>query len=43
LPLRVIFETPTVRTLAEHVETLIWNASQTVATQDSGDREEVEI
>jgi acyl transferase domain-containing protein len=43
LPLRVIFETPTVRTLAEHVETLIWNASQTAATEDSGDREEVEI
>jgi acyl transferase domain-containing protein len=43
VPLRVIFETPTVRSLSEHVETLIWNATQTPATEDSGEREEVEI
>jgi NAD(P)-dependent dehydrogenase (short-subunit alcohol dehydrogenase family) len=43
LPLRVIFETPTVRSLSEHVETLIWNVSQTAATEGSGEREEVEI
>jgi acyl carrier protein len=43
LPLRVIFETPTVRSLSEHVETLIWNVSQTAASEDSGEREEVEI
>jgi NAD(P)-dependent dehydrogenase (short-subunit alcohol dehydrogenase family)/acyl carrier protein len=43
LPLRVIFETPTVRSLSEHVETLIWNVSQSTASEDSGEREEVEI
>ena len=43
LPLRVIFETPTVRSLAEHVETLIWNISSDPGGEDSGQREEVEI
>jgi acyl transferase domain-containing protein len=43
LPLRVIFETPTVRSLSEHVETLIWNVTQSTASEDSGEREEVEI
>jgi acyl carrier protein len=43
LPLRVIFETPTVRSLSGHVETLIWTVSQTAANDDSGEREEVEI
>jgi len=43
LPLRVIFETPTVRSLSEHVETLMWNVSSDPAAEDSGQREEVEI
>jgi acyl transferase domain-containing protein/acyl carrier protein len=43
LPLRVIFETPTVRALAEHVDTLLWNGSGDPTAEDSGQREEVEI
>lgn len=40
LPLRLIFEAPTVRVLARHVETLSWNASAETAEED---REEIEI
>jgi acyl transferase domain-containing protein/acyl carrier protein len=43
LPLRVIFEAPTVRSLAEHVETLMWNVSRHAGAEDSEEREEVEI
>ena len=43
LPLRVIFEAPSIRSLGEHVETLIWNASHPTRLEDSGEREEVEF
>ncbi len=43
LPLRVIFEAPTVRSLSKHVETLVWNAPQNASAEDSDEREEVEI
>jgi acyl transferase domain-containing protein/acyl carrier protein len=43
LPLRVIFETPTVRALSEHVDTLLWNVSSDPSAEDSAQREEVEI
>ena len=43
LPLRSIFEAPTVRSLAEHVDTLLWAAAGTQAIEGSEDREEIEI
>jgi NAD(P)-dependent dehydrogenase (short-subunit alcohol dehydrogenase family)/acyl carrier protein len=43
LPLRLIFEAPTVRALAKHVETLRWNASTDTAGDAAEDREEIEI
>ena len=43
LPLRVIFESPTVRSLAEHVDTLLWAVSHQTAHQGTEEREELEI
>lgn len=46
VPLVTIFESPTIRLLANHVDTLLWASSSgtaTTATEDAGDREEVEL
>jgi len=44
VPLRTIFEAPTIRQLAKHVDTLAWIASDKPSTSDeAGDREEVEL
>lgn len=43
LPLRVIFESPTIRSLAEHVDTLLWAVSHQTNHQDMEEREELEI
>jgi hypothetical protein len=43
-PLRVIFDAPTVRALAEHVDTLLWSSLRPSASEvESGEREEVEL
>ena len=43
LPLRTIFEAPTVRTLAERVTALVWALQTPVATVSDENREEFEI
>jgi acyl carrier protein len=44
VPLRTIFETPTIRELASHLETLLWVVSGKSAASDaSEDREEIEL
>ncbi len=44
LPLRALFEAPTVRTLAERVETLVWAVAGVPARDGAeADREEIEI
>jgi acyl carrier protein len=44
VPLRTIFEAPTIRQLAKHVDTLAWIASDKSSVSDeAGDREEVEL
>ncbi|MGH9592073.1 MAG: phosphopantetheine-binding protein, partial [Bryobacteraceae bacterium] len=44
VPLRTIFEAPTIRQLARHVDTLAWIASdKSSASQEDGEREEVEL
>ena len=44
VPLRAIFEAPTVRELADRVDTLLWATSQSaVPVEVSGEREEFEL
>ncbi len=43
LPLRTIFEAPTVRQFAERIETLAWTASPQAPPVDASEREEIEI
>jgi acyl transferase domain-containing protein/acyl carrier protein len=44
VPLRTIFETPTIRELSGHLETLLWVVSEKPATSDeTEEREEIEI
>jgi acyl transferase domain-containing protein len=44
VPLRTIFETPTIRELSTHLETLLWVVSgKSDASEASEDREEIEI
>jgi NAD(P)-dependent dehydrogenase (short-subunit alcohol dehydrogenase family)/acyl carrier protein len=44
VPLRTIFETPTIRQLSSHLETLLWVVSRkSTATDASEEREEIEI
>ncbi len=44
IQLRTIFETPTIRQLAKHVDTLAWATSdKSAALDESGEREEVEL
>jgi acyl transferase domain-containing protein/acyl carrier protein len=43
IPLRAIFEAPTVRTLSERVETLLWVVGRSAPEIESEEREEVEI
>ena len=44
VPLRTIFEAPTIRQLAKHVDTLAWIASdKSGASDEAGEREEVEL
>jgi acyl carrier protein len=44
VPLRTIFETPTIRELASHLETLLWVVSgKSDASEESEDREEIEL
>jgi acyl carrier protein len=44
VPLRTIFETPTIRELATHLETLLWVvAGKSAASDASEDREEIEL
>ena len=44
VPLRTIFDAPTVRQLSKHVETLVWaSSSRPTSADESGEREEVEL
>jgi acyl transferase domain-containing protein len=44
VPLRTIFDAPTVRQLSKHVETLVWaSSSRPTVSDESGEREEVEL
>ena len=44
IPLRTIFETPTIRELSSHLETLLWVVSgQSGASEGAEDREEIEL
>jgi len=44
VPLRTIFETPTIRELSSHLETLLWVVSgKSSASEASEDREEIEL
>jgi acyl transferase domain-containing protein len=41
--LRTLFEAPTVRELAEKVDTLVWASTSSADSEDDGDREEIEL
>jgi acyl transferase domain-containing protein len=43
VPLRSIFEAPTVRQLADLVDTLLWAEQPALSDSDAGEREEVEL
>jgi acyl transferase domain-containing protein/acyl carrier protein len=44
VPLRTIFETPTIRQLSSHLDTLLWIVSgKSAPTDETGEREEVEL
>jgi acyl carrier protein/NAD(P)-dependent dehydrogenase (short-subunit alcohol dehydrogenase family) len=45
VPLRTIFDAPSIRQLSKHVETLVWASSSrpTATADESGEREEVEL
>ena len=44
VPLRTIFDAPTIRQLAKHIDTLAWIASdKSTALDEAGEREEVEL
>jgi acyl transferase domain-containing protein/acyl carrier protein len=44
MPLRTIFEAPTIRQLAAHVDMLVWaSAGRTASPEESSEREEVEL
>jgi acyl transferase domain-containing protein len=43
VPLVTIFESPTIRLLANHVDTLLWASATKITTEDTSDREEVEL
>ncbi len=43
VPLRAMFDAPTIRMLSEHVETLLWAAWPAAAADASEEREEIEL
>jgi hypothetical protein len=44
VPLRTIFETPTIRQFSSHLETLLWVVSgKTAASDTTEEREEIEL
>jgi len=44
IPLRTIFETPTIRQLSGHLETLLWVvAGKSAPADETGEREEIEL